>query len=264
MSRYFNNGSFPLTGKWDESSKAWKIRNTAYKKGNKFLAQDGTIYTILEVIEEQGNIYFTGKSDSIRPNFIVFTPSIRKIIESNVVMKVNPNDNIDIEKQIRRFLTRKTGIMPRVAATKAQSSKLTQLEEKINKEVKAIRVQGLLKKRKESIEDFLKKFFTKWNGEKDTILVENKQVDTEAGCRRSLGDIYKITKYYYPNCTLKEVKDILYHFAENPDKIKGFRSSYCHSTQKRMFYYDPDSKNSILNSDENDEFGMKVEAWKNL
>lgn len=259
--RQFTHLNFPIKGerfrdivneKW-----AFKIRNTTYKKDDTFLAQDGHIYTILEIIEENNIIYFRAKDRLLFPTIVM-------IRESDVVMKVNPNDNIDVEKQVRRFLTKKTGIMPRVAATKAQVSKLTQLEEKINKEIKAIRVQGLLKKRKESLEDFLKNFFTKWNEERDTILVDNKDVDTEAGCRRSLGDVYKIAKYYYPKCTLKEVKDILYTFAENESKLKGFRSSYCHSTKKRMFYYSSDAKNGILNGDENDEFGMKVEAWKNL
>ena len=155
MSRYFRNGNFPTKARYDEHNKSYKIRNTSYKKGDKFLAQNKHSYELLEIESDGYEVIFRGKV--ITENFVLFRSNeiIHTIGEDEVVMKVNPNDNIDVEKQVRRFLTKKTGIMPRVAATKAQVSKLTQLEEKINKEIKAIRVQGLLKKRKESLEDFL-------------------------------------------------------------------------------------------------------------
>ncbi len=50
--------------------------------------------------------------------------------------------------------------------------------------------------------------------------------------RRSVGDIYLITKHYYPNCKFEEVLQILIKYALNKD-ISG---SYCTTIDKFVFY----------------------------
>lgn len=130
-------------------------------------------------------------------------------------------------------------------------------------EYPSIRIQGLLRKRKETLEEFIIKFFEKWNNEKDTINIDTGEVDTEAGCRRSLGDLYKICSYYYPKCTFIEVKDILWNIVF--EKLTRFRSSYCNSTERRMFYRGDDfEKTGVLNTTHHCEFGLTVEQMKNL
>lgn len=138
------------------------------------------------------------------------------------------------------------------------SKNLTEIENKIL-EMPEIRLKGVLKLRKESLEEFLADFFKKWNNEKITIYTENSKEQTDVAKRRSLGDIFKICKYYYPKCTLQEVTHILYHVL--PTTINpGFRSSFCNQIKKRVFYYDPERSGEFYNDE--DEYGMSLTWWK--
>lgn len=124
-----------------------------------------------------------------------------------------------------------------------------------------IRLQGLLKKRKETPKEFLWKFLTKWNKEKNTIFVVNHVVDTDTGRRRSIGDIFMILRYYYPEVTLREVIQWLY-----VDWItlgdENYRSSYCYTIHKRVWYNEEDSgKSSIINKESSDEYGIVYQKY---
>ncbi len=127
-----------------------------------------------------------------------------------------------------------------------------------------IRLCPLIRKRKENLEEFLIKFFDVFNEELDTIYTDNRSVQTPAGKRRSLGDIYQICRYYYSDCTLKEVINLLYNVLPSSME-EGFRNSYCGETKKRMWYFDPHDETEFLNNDKLDEFG-KIAAFyrKNL
>jgi len=64
------------------------------------------------------------------------------------------------------------------------------------------------------------------------------------GKRRSLGDIYLICKYYYPDCTIEEVLKILIkHLKNNTTDIKG---SYCYDIQKYVFTSSRSSDHIVL------------------
>lgn len=129
---------------------------------------------------------------------------------------------------------------------------------KIENDIQPIRIQ-ILKKRRETLKEFLVKFFTEWNLEKDTIFVENREVQTEANKRRSLGDIYMICKYYYPNCTLQDVIKLLYVDLHNEITV-GFRTSKCNTINKRVWYYEEESNNGIFDKTSNDEYGH-IWSW---
>lgn len=124
---------------------------------------------------------------------------------------------------------------------------------------RAIHIVGLLKaKRKdETLQDFLTKFFTKWNLDRVTNYKDTGEEQTPAGRRRSLGDIYMICKYYFPDTTLRAVLHQLYNVL--PRSItRGFRSSYCTTIKKRVWYYDAERGNEVYNQTQPDEFGNKV------
>ncbi len=107
-----------------------------------------------------------------------------------------------------------------------------------DKNLRAIRLEKLKKDRDgQTVEQFLIKFFTEWNDNRNTIYVDNRDIQTPIGKRRSLGDIYMICLYYFPECSLKDVLDILYNqlLSSMPD---GFRSSYCSTINKRVWYFD--------------------------
>ena len=139
----------------------------------------------------------------------------------------------------------------------------------INKQLKndfaprELRVQGLLKKRKETLEQFLVDFFTKWNQTKDTLYVDTEEVQTKAGKRRSFGDMYAIVRYYYPNTHVRDLRTLLYE--RLPQLVPNFRTSSCNQIKKRVWYKgNPDQETSIINKENPDEFGMTVEQWLNL
>ena len=126
-----------------------------------------------------------------------------------------------------------------------------------------IRLEKLLKKRKEPIDEFLVNFFTKNNNDKKTIFVKSKEVYTDVKKRRSLSDIYMICKYYYPETTLKEVVDLLHKVL--PQRVPRFRSSMCNMIKKRVFYQGSLEQSShFYNYSTPDEFDMTIEQWLKL
>ena len=117
-----------------------------------------------------------------------------------------------------------------------------------------IRLKGLLKNRTETVEEFLSDFFTKWNEVKPTIYVKSKAVQTDEGKRRSLEDIYLITKYYYPKVKLVTVVSFLGD--EAFDEVPRFRSSYCSMMNKRAFYMgSTNAPSAVYNKTKLDEWG---------
>ncbi len=117
--------------------------------------------------------------------------------------------------------------------------------------------------RKETLQEFLAKVFTEWNDEKNTIYVDDKSIQTGTGKRRSLGDIYMLCKYYYPTVTIRDVLFELYvglrdYFDSH------YRTSYCHTINKRVWYYDEDAGSGIYNKELNDEYGKKYNWYLKL
>lgn len=137
------------------------------------------------------------------------------------------------------------------------SADIAALETQI-KSARDIRLEKLFKKTiPATVEEFLIKFFKAYNAEKNTIYVDDRTVQTTVGRRRSLGDIYKLCKYYYPNITLKEILVFLYKTL--PAKLNpGFRTSYCTTIKKRVWYYSAISTNLVHNASTNDEYGHTV------
>lgn len=125
---------------------------------------------------------------------------------------------------------------------------------------KPLKLANISKKKKESLHEFLIRFFTMLNNANATVFAGTKEIQTPAGRRRSLGDIYIICKYYYPNVTLEEVLGELYvglpqHFP------KGFRTSYCSFICKRVWYYSPNEPSAVYNKDTTDEYGRLYKTY---
>ncbi len=137
---------------------------------------------------------------------------------------------------------------------------------------RAIRLERLLKTRpaNETLKDFLIKFFSGkgemeegFNDSRNTIYADDNSVQTGIGKRRSLGDIFMICRYYYPNCTLKDVLRILY--IELPAHYEsGFRSNNCRQIHKRVWYYSSGNGNIYMQADENDEYGNNKSRYLEL
>jgi len=139
----------------------------------------------------------------------------------------------------------------------AQANSFTELENTILKAIPEIRLAKTLKKSlPTNLKDFLIKFFKEYNSDRQTIYTADKRVQTDVGKRRSLGDIFRICKYYFPDCSLQDVAKLL--FVDLRTTITdGFRCSYCHTIHKRVWYYDPNRRN-LLEDDTTDEYGHRV------
>jgi len=224
-----------------------RFRNTCYKIGNKILDYRGNFHTIQDIKSTMGD-----------EDVLFYCERQKLILLQEVVGKICPGEVVNVEKRINKWKEKYKNMAASKTVTKL--NKLEEIQNKIKKE-EAIRLPGLLKKRKETLEKFIIKFFNEWNDEKDTIYVDSREVQTEAGCRRSIGDIYLICSYYYPKCTLKEVWTILYGLFKST-KIAGFRSSMCSQIKKRVFYSDPGDDSAIYNKSEKDEYGMVFTDWE--
>jgi hypothetical protein len=142
---------------------------------------------------------------------------------------------------------------------------------------RAIRLERTLRARTETPKQFLEKFFKTWNevdddspnysnnqSEKDTIYVDDSTVQTVAGKRRSLGDIFMIMRYYYSTITLKEVMKLLYvDLITNSSISNNFRTSKCNTINKRVWYYDYDSEAGIYDRTVTDEYGNNYNSTLN-
>ena len=147
----------------------------------------------------------------------------------------------------------------------------TQLQQTIlDSNPRKFRILGVLKNRRESVKEFLIKFFKGtgnmtqgWNNSKNTIYLDNSEVQTESGRRRSLGDIFIVLRYYYPNITLKEVVKLLY--VTLPEELRGnngLRSSYCNQINKRVWYCENNANGNWYNTELPDEYNNTTAIYK--
>ena len=105
------------------------------------------------------------------------------------------------------------------------------------------------------LKDFLKNFFSLYSENYITIYAKNGVTQTARGKRRSIGDIFRITKYYYPRVALTTVyKEMLL----NIQRYKFF-SYICGDSGLRV-YRDTTrqvyGKGGFFNSFPTDEFGV--------
>jgi hypothetical protein len=183
-----------------------------------------------------------------------------KIVNSEVILltgdatlDINGIRLIDAVKYVEPTVTRNPVGRPRANTTTQQVSPFDIIKQTIEtNNPREVRVLGVLRNRRENLKEFLVKFFTEFNPEKETIFTDNRSIQTNAGKRRSLGDIYMICKYYYPNLTIKELIQLLY--IDLFEEIDGFRSSYCNTIHKRVWYYSEGSENGTFDKTTNDEY----------
>ena len=86
-----------------------------------------------------------------------------------------------------------------------------------------------------SLEDWLRKFINELNYKKNTLDTDG-DVDTPSGKRRSIGDIYRIAKTYYPDISFKELCVNLFAIRTE------FNDSFCSSIYKHVFYKKSDGR----------------------
>jgi hypothetical protein len=206
--------------------------NRAFEDGDILVTSNGNTKKIVHITIDNGNvlIYLNTQTTPITLNDAQIY--VEPIAEPTLSDEVKEDFFIDIQYQI------------------------------IEANPSSIRLPGLLRNRKtQTLSDFLRTFFLKWNDEKDTIFVEDRDIQTAAGKRRSVGDIFMICRYYYPTCTLSQVYDILLN--QLPTIMpSGFRTSKCSTINKRVWYYDATKESEQKDLNSIDEYGNKIKKLK--
>lgn len=125
----------------------------------------------------------------------------------------------------------------------------------------SIKIRNINLSKDKNLKSFLINFFIIYNNEEDSIYDENNLIQTKLGKRRSLGDIYIICKYYYPNCTLEDIIKLLY--IDIAKEVSGFRTNKCNQIHKRVWYYQK-GNNNIADRDSKDEYNNNYNYYINI
>lgn len=248
---------------------------THYRLNDFICNRDFTIHSVMRVTGTvpntngrlQGEVFTIGSRVTNTPDRIIESFIIK---QGNCYARVTtPTHLLDeiLITELRIYVPsaptpRNTQATPNPTTTGTVSSgRFAAVEQAIlSRNTRPIRLERLLKRRTETLQRFLERFFQDWNDDRNTIYVDDSSVQTEMGRRRSLGDIYMICKYYYPTCTLNEVLNLLYNVLPTsmPD---GFRTSYCNTILKRVWYFDEDLVTNQLDKTRNDEFDNNYQFY---
>lgn len=114
-----------------------------------------------------------------------------------------------------------------------------------------------------SLQDFLINFFKTYNLTYATLYKTGTRagdVQTEARKRRSIGDIFKIVKEYYPSASLADVAKVLYIDLLN---FNGFVGTLkCRQINKRVWWNNGQYR--ISDETEQDEYNLTFANWVSL
>ena len=116
-----------------------------------------------------------------------------------------------------------------------------------------------------SLEQFLVNFLRNTNIAFNTIYstgTREGQIQTTHGRRRSIGDIFKICRAYYPECTLADVANILYQKHTSTGSLNFVGSLICSQINKRVWWNN--ATHRFSSPERNDEYGLTQEGWLNL
>lgn len=106
--------------------------------------------------------------------------------------------------------------------------------------------------------DFLNAFF-RYNREYNTIY-GNGKLQTNAGCRRSIGDIFRITFYYFPKVRLTTIYKTLLTMVGESHCL----SSICLATGLRVYRATKEGEKAYFNGEKIDEFTTDFNQFEEL
>lgn len=148
--------------------------------------------------------------------------------------------------------------MPFNINNRGNRTSLKEFEKDLLRE-RGLRLKPFMKKnvRNISLDYFILDFIRDYNTRIPTVYVDSEEVQTEINKRRSAGDIFRICKHYYPNCTLEEVLIVLDSIHDG----EGIKSQICKQIQKRVF--SSADNDEIMHLELKDEFGRKPGDYVN-
>lgn len=144
-----------------------------------------------------------------------------------------------------------------------KDSNLNDIQKKIENSNLILKLSGFKRKKNETLSKFIFNFLSMYNKDFPTLRYIQQGTwiqDTPANKRRSLGDVFLICKYYYPECSLVDVFTILHVLVKS---IQGFRTSYCFTINKRVWYHSVHQNNEIWNKNKFDEYKHRYSYYEN-
>lgn len=93
-----------------------------------------------------------------------------------------------------------------------------------------------------------------YNKKYSTVFLNNK-VQNAAGSRRSVGDLYRISTYYFPRIKLSTIYSMLLSLVADKKAV----SAICKLTGMRVYRYD--SGSGYFNGEPTDEFQMDIKKF---
>ena len=124
----------------------------------------------------------------------------------------------------------------------------------------SLKLRDLEKKNlpEKNVEDFLQKFFTKYNSTLDTVLVDTNAKHTSKGLRRSMTDVLLICHYYFPRVSITKTYKRLCSLINSGVIV----SALCNAIHMRVYRaktnYD---RGNFFNGCMTDEFGVDFEMF---
>lgn len=166
---------------------------------------------------------------------------------------------------------------PVVVAPMINANKIAEIERDIiTANPRALRLRGVIRNRNgQSLQEFVVQYITEWNNPhndmwknnnidnkpvKDTLFADTDDIQTVQGKRRSLGDLFILFRYYYPNVALKEVAKLLYITL-----VDQIGTCKCATIRKRVWYYEElMDAGEVKQVNDVDEYQLTIAQWKQL
>ncbi len=227
------------TGLYESNQDSSKVRGLM-----DFIGISG--YSIYSIIRNSDKKEIT--VGDILPNGAYIT---KLVIDKNKMFyqTIESNDNLPIEDLI---LTKPKAIVPK------KQHVFSELEAKIESSFVGmeIKLHSSFINSNKTIEEFVVNFFKEYNSKYTTTYTKNVAEQCTTGRRRSLGDVYMITKFYFPECTLLDIIELMY------GKLWGVnKSQFCSAVKKRVFRRDTSQFYSL---DTKDEYGNLPSYYQEL
>lgn len=113
-----------------------------------------------------------------------------------------------------------------------------------------------------NLEQFLVNFLRNANIAYNTVYstgTREGQIQTTHGRRRSLGDIFKICRAYYPECTLADVANILYKKHSTTGSLSFVGTLRCGQINKRVWWNNGQYR--LSHEEQQDEYNLTRASW---
>lgn len=117
-----------------------------------------------------------------------------------------------------------------------------------------------------TLADFITRILFELNTEYSSgTSIEN--IETEPNCYRSIGDMYALTRFYFPECTFEQYCKNFYSKIDLDlgDEGQYYYGQYCNDIQKQVYKQNHNmSKWATLcrvEDEEEDEYGHSIREW---